>query len=212
MLKEISVELLVPHPENCNHMEAETSEKIKRHILRTGNYEPLTVRPYPEEKGNYQVINGHHRLKVMKELGHQVIKCTVWNIDDDQTRIYLATLNRLTGKDIPERRAMLLENLLGVFDVAELSDLLPDPEKQLEEISRLAGTELENMKPFEQLANIKMDVPIMLSFMLSEPEAATVNDALDVIISKEGDMTRSKALTKLASFYLHHLPVEKHLA
>src|SRR4030042_563689 len=125
MTKEIQIDLLVPHPENCNHMEAQTCEKVKLHIMRTGNYEPLTVRPHPVESGKFQVINGHHRLKALKELGHESVNCTVWEVDDDQTRLYLATLNRLAGKDIPERRAMLLEKLLGSFEVPDLSELVP---------------------------------------------------------------------------------------
>lgn len=206
MSKEIMIDLLVPHPENCNRMEAQTREKVKRHIMRTGNYEPLTVRPHPDEIGKFQVINGHHRLVVLKELGHETVTCTVWDIDDEQTRLYLATLNRLAGKDIPERRAVLLEKLLGSFEVPDLSKLLPDSRKQLEEISRMAKLELEKLKPFDRLAKIRMDIPVMLNFMLSEPEAAIVNEALDLVISREGEMTRGKALLGMADYYLHHQP------
>lgn len=206
MTQEIKIDLLVPHPENCNYMEAETREKVKRHIMRTGNYEPLTARPLPDDPGKYQVINGHHRLKVLKELCYESVNCTVWDIDDEQTRLYLATLNRLAGKDVPERRTMLLEKLLGSFEVPDLSELLPDSKKQLEQMSRLMEMELEKPKPFDHLAEIKMDIPVMLSFMMREPEAATVNEALDIIISNEGEMTRSKALIEMADFYLHHQP------
>ncbi|MBW2087123.1 MAG: ParB N-terminal domain-containing protein [Deltaproteobacteria bacterium] len=204
MIQEIQIGLLVPHPENCNHMEAETREKVKRHIMRTGNYEPVTVRPHPDESGKFQVINGHHRLNVLRELDYERVNCTVWDIDDDQTRLYLATLNRLAGKDIPERRAVLLEKLLGSFDVPDLAELLPDSKKQLKEMSRLVEMELEKLKPFDHLAEIKIDIPVMLSFMMTEPEAATVNEALDLVVSNEGDMNRSKALIGMAAFYLHH--------
>lgn len=204
MSKEIKIDLLIPHPENCNYMDAETREKLKRHIMRTGNYEPLTVRQHPDESGKFQVINGHHRLKVLKELGYDEVSCTVWDINNDQTRLYLATLNRLAGKDIPERRVLMLEKLLGSFEVPELSELLPDSRKQIEEISKMAEMDIEKLKPFDHPAGIKMDIPVMLSFMMTEPEAAIVNEALDVVISNEGDMRQSKALLSLASFYLQH--------
>jgi hypothetical protein len=56
----------------------------------------------------------------------------VWNIDNSQTRLYLVTLNRLSGTDILERRVALLESLFGVFDSNELSLLLPENKKQIE--------------------------------------------------------------------------------
>lgn len=56
LLQDIPVELLVPHPENSNFMDAETLKKLRRHIERTGRYEPLTVRPHPSEEGKFQII------------------------------------------------------------------------------------------------------------------------------------------------------------
>ena len=130
-IQEISIELLREHPENSNFMNKETSIKLKRHIELTGRYEPLTVRPHPIEEGKYQVINGHNRLKVLRSLNYQTVSCVVWRLADDQTRIYLATLNRLSGNDVPERRAVLLDNLLHSFDIDELALLLPEDKKQL---------------------------------------------------------------------------------
>ena len=72
-IQEIPVELLVEHPENSNFMNAETAQKLRRHIERTGRYEPLTVRPHPYEEGKFQVINGHNRLRVLCALNYR--KC-----------------------------------------------------------------------------------------------------------------------------------------
>lgn len=144
-LQEIPIDLLVEHPENSNFMNAETAQKLRRHIERTGRYEPLTVRPHPSEEGKFQVINGHNRLRVLRALNYQTAHCVVWNLDDDQTRLYLATLNRLSGSDVPERRAALLENLLTTFDVNELIALLPDDRKQIEALKRLSRIELDEL-------------------------------------------------------------------
>lgn len=203
---EIGMELLTPHPENCNYMNTETIEKLKRHIARTGNYEPLTVRPHPDGFGKFQVINGHHRLKVLRQLGYKSIKCTVWNIDDNQARLYLATLNRLTGKDVQERRALLMENLLGTFDTHELAELLPDPIKQIEQISMTTDENNEILDCFKQNIETTIDAKVMLTFMLTESDSDTINEALDSIISDSGNQLRNKALVTLASFYLQQQP------
>lgn len=204
ILQDIPVDLLVAHPENSNFMDAETLKKLRRHIERTGRYEPLTVRPHPWEEGEFQVINGHNRLRVLRALKYQTARCLVWNLDDDQARLYLATLNRLSGRDIPERRAALLENLLDTFDISELSTLLPDDRKQLEELSRLACLETDEFVE-RTTAEEQPRVPVILSFMLEESEARELNLAIDLVLNaEEGKLSRSQALVHLARFYLEH--------
>jgi hypothetical protein len=51
-IQEIPTELLVEHPENSNFMNAEIARKLRRHIERTGRYEPLTVQPHPSDSGS----------------------------------------------------------------------------------------------------------------------------------------------------------------
>jgi len=200
--RDISVHLLTAHPENSNFMDEETIKKLRRHIERTGRYEPLTVRPHPSEGSKFQVINGHNRLRVLRALGHQVAQCVVWDLNDDQTRLYLSTLNRLSGHDVLERRASLLENLMGAFDVEELASLLPDDRKQLEELKRLSCPELDDcIAPGANEENL--DVPVFLSFVVEESEAKEINLALDLILRNEGaNSSRSRSLVCMARYYL----------
>ena len=201
-IQEISTGLLLEHPENSNFMNTETAQKLRRHIERTGRYEPLTVRPHPSEEGKFQVINGHNRLRVLRALNYQIAHCIIWNLDDDQTRLYLATLNRLSGSDVPERRAVLLENLLTTFDIDELSSLLPDSEKQIEELRQLSCIESDDSTP-QNTANERFTVLVILDFILEESEAKEVNLALDLILNREKEeLSRSQALLCLARFYL----------
>ena len=205
---EIPIELLLEHPENSNLMNAETAQKLRRHIEQTGRYEPLTVRPHPSEEGKFQVINGHNRLKVLRTLKFEKANCVVWNLDEQQARLYLATLNRLSGKDIPERRAALLDNLFQSFDVDDLTLLLPDDKKQIEQLERLAHLELDKLSEQRTIGE-EFEVPVMLSFTLDEPEAKELNLALDFVINKEKrNLSRSQALVRLARFYLesHQIP------
>jgi ParB-like chromosome segregation protein Spo0J len=196
LIQEIPIELLKEHPENSNFMNAPTAQKLRRHIEQTGRYEPLTVRPHPVEEGKFQVINGHNRLRILRALEYQYVNCIVWKLDDQQTRLYLATLNRLSGQDIPERRAILLDNLLHSFDIDELGFLLPDDRKNFSADCINKG-------------NLK--VPFIIDFMLDELEAKELNLALDLVINtKKKRISRSQALVMLASFYIrHHVPMEE---
>lgn len=203
VLRDIPIDCLVSHPGNSNHMTAEMLRKLRRHIERTGKYEPLTVRPHPNAEGKYEILNGHNRLRVLRAIGHESARCVVWDVDDDQARLYLATLNRLAGSDVPERRAALLEGLLGTFDIAELSVLLPDDRRQLEELERLSRLDPEDLVTAGAPAKHESSMPVILDFVLEEAEAKEVNLALDMIrASEEDNLSGGQALVRLARFYL----------
>jgi hypothetical protein len=201
-IQEIPTRLLLEHPENSNYMDTQTSQKLKTHIEKTGRYEPLIVRPHPTENGKYQVINGHNRLRILRALRYQTAHCIIWHIDDDQTRLYLATLNRLSGSDTPERRAILIENLLGSFSKDELLSLLPEDEKQLEKLKQLIQIKPNEMIK-KDIPQKDIKVPVIVTFMLEEQEAKELDFVLDMIIDNfNNNLSRSKALTNLTHFYL----------
>lgn len=203
MLQEILIDRLVPHPENSNHMSAEMLRKLRRHIERTGRYEPLTVRQHPNAEDKYEVLNGHNRLRVLRAVGHQSARCVIWDVDDAQARLYLATLNRLAGTDVPERRAALLDSLMKAFDVDDLAGLLPEDRSQIEELERLARLEPAELGPASASGEQTPHVPVILDFVLEEAEAKEVNLALDLIRVSDGEeSSRSQALVGLARFYL----------
>ncbi len=183
-------------------MDAETLSKLRRHIENTDRYEPIVVRPHPAEEDKFQVINGHHRLHVLKALGQANAKCIVWEVDDAQTRLYLATLNRLSGEDTPERRALLVGNLLESFELDDLTDLLPESHDQLAELERLARVDFAELAP-QPLVEAEGALRVILEFFLDQDGAAEVNLALDVISHRNPKLDgRSQALISLARSYL----------
>jgi hypothetical protein len=199
----ISLDLLYEHPENSNFMDTNTARKLRKHIELTGHYEPLTVRPHPTINSKFQVINGHNRLRVLRILKYKAANCIIWNMDDKQARIYLATLNRLSGKDIPERRAVIIEQLLRSFDTEELISLLPDDKKQIEKLSQLASLDFPELSK-SNTVQIKCTAPVILSFTMEESEASELNLAIDLALNREKvDTSRSEALVCIARFYLH---------
>src|SRR3989442_1264884 len=111
---------LLPHPLNSNVMPPYLQAKLWAHIKRTGRYPFLVVRPHPDEPGKYQVLDGHHRVAVLRDLGHTEARCDVWQVDDREAKLLLATLNRLQGQDLPRRRAQLLHELLSDTTAGDL--------------------------------------------------------------------------------------------
>jgi ParB-like chromosome segregation protein Spo0J len=142
-IQEIALERLVAHPQNANVMPPATMKKLRRHIERTGRYEPLVVRPHPTRPADFELINGHHRKEILAELGHTHAACMVWPLSDAETLLLLATVNRLGGHDSPSKRLALLEQLSDQLDANphDLALLLPEEEATLAKL--LAEDEIQ---------------------------------------------------------------------
>jgi len=198
-IKSISLEHLKQHPGNPNRMSKSNYSKLVRNIELSGRYEPLVVRPHPKERGHYQIINGHHRCRALKELGYEQIQCVVWEIDDEQTDVLLATLNRLGGTDELDKKLELLKRLNKRYAAKELSKLLPQTKKQIEKLLNFKAVQapaVTSVKPFAQ--------PMV--FFLSEAQREVVDKAVSLAREKvDGDSKaakRASALVKIASDYL----------
>ena len=88
-------------------------EKLKRSIKEFG-YVELIV--WNEKTGN--VISGHQRLNVLKDLGETEIECIVVNLDDKKEKALNVAMNKIQGAWDKEKLVTLLEEIDGSeFDV-----------------------------------------------------------------------------------------------
>ncbi len=174
---------LQAHPRNSNRMSPELFGKLKEHLKRSDRYPPIIVRRLPgevaDEQGEstqrYQLLDGHHRVAALRELGVAEARCVVWEVDDAGALELLATLNRLQGKDDPKARAALVEALRERcgLDMQALAERLPEDGEALEKLSRLhqpAPTLREPMK--------LGDMPVAVHFFLLPADRSKLEKAL----------------------------------
>jgi hypothetical protein len=121
----------------------------------------------------YQILNGHHRAQVLRELGHTHARCDVWEVDDQEARVLLATLNRLEGRDDPSARASLVSHLADGKSPKDLAALLPEPADAVERLLKLATPPPAPLDP-EDLPQL----PRPMTFFLTEEQHALVSEAL----------------------------------
>lgn len=201
-IQSIQIENLLPHPGNPNRMSKENFRKLVRHIERTGRYEPLTVRQHPQDDGCFQIINGHHRFEALKQLGHKTCDCVVWDINDDETNLLLATLNRLCGQDILETKCALLEKLNARLKVDELAKLLPQTKTQ---IQCLIDLHKEKLK-IELAEPSQESFAHSLVFFLSTEQKQIVDRALSLVQLNAGSKTKAQrnaqAITQIAARFI----------
>src|ERR1041385_7198567 len=77
---------LTPHPLNSNVMPAKLFDKLVANLGRTRRYPPVIVRPLPDDEATasqgrrYQILDGHHRVKALAQLGVAEARCVVWEV------------------------------------------------------------------------------------------------------------------------------------
>src|SRR2546426_5620779 len=196
---------LIAHPLNANAMPEDLREKLRAHIRRTGRYPFLVVRPHPEELGHYQVLDGHHRVEILRELGHTDARCDIWQVDDREAKLLLATLNRLQGQDVPIRRAELLHELLGEMSLDDLAGLLPETDKQLEELHALLEFPAEDIAALlaEKEEMEEKALPVVMSFVVSHEQAEMIEQAVELASDgTPGRDRRARGLANLAQGFM----------
>jgi len=201
-LVRIPLERLRPHPANANRMDEERLQKLAANIGGEGDYPPLVVRPHPEEKDCYQILDGHQRWGVLRRLGHEQAHCYVWPCDDQTALVLLATLNRLEGQDDPLKRAELLRELTKLVSPEELAQLLPESAALIRQSLELLDLNLE-----ELLADLQRETGTgnglrAITFVVSAEDERAIEEAVQqVAAGLEGASRRGRALGLIAKSY-----------
>jgi len=198
-VENIALDKLIAHPGNANVMSKAAFGKLVRNIERTGLYEPVVVRRHPKRAGHYEIINGHHRCKALQKLGYATADAVVWDVDDEQAEILLATLNRLCGRDGPRGKIALLEGLSRRMPAGELGKLLPMSRAQIERLCRLKEQALNLSSRAKPMAGAMV-------FFVSDGQKKIIDGALDLAIKGIDKGTaaqrRAAALTAIAERYV----------
>ena len=190
---------LHPHPENANRMSKDKFAKLVRHIKQTGHYEPVVVRRHPQHGGAYQILNGHHRVRALKQLNRTRIDCVIFRADDEQARLYLLSLNRLCGRDNVYKKAKLIEQLCQSHKPRDLAKLLGDSKTAIEKLNALSQNQ-----PLPRTADEK---PFLLpmTFFMTEDQYALLNSAFEKATQSNANPRSQKrldALCRIAREYL----------
>jgi ParB-like chromosome segregation protein Spo0J len=195
-IQSIVIDSLVPHPIRIIRMSKKKFAKLVCNIEKTGRYEPLVVRLYPDKTGIFQIINGFHRWKALQQLGYETVDVIVWEIDDNDTDILIATLNRLGGTDVLEKKLALMDRLNQRKPSSDLAKRLPYTARQIHRLAHMNSGCVPRIKP----AKPTFAHPFV--FFLSDAQKEIVEKALSNIREPQTEKTRAgknaAALTYIA--------------
>lgn len=103
-VKNINIDLLIPfenHPfKKRNGVE---NEELKESVKENGLLQPIIVRPF--SAGTYEIISGHRRVEVCKELGIQTIPAIVRDMTKDEAIIAMVDSNLQREHLLPSEKA-----------------------------------------------------------------------------------------------------------
>ena len=137
-LKQISIELIDPHPENPRKNLGDLTE-LAESIKANGIMQNLIV--VPKDDGRYTAVIGHRRLAAAKLAGLKTVPCAVVDMD---RKTQLST--------------MLLENMqrseLSYIEQADGFQLMLDLGETVESISEMSGFSKDTVKHRLEIAKL----------------------------------------------------------
>jgi hypothetical protein len=138
----------------------------------------------------------------LKQLGYETCDCVVWDIDDDEALLLLATLNRLCGQDTLEKKTALLEKLNRKLSVNELSKLLPNTKTQIQRLLDLQKNKTQIQITEQDINNIAYP----MVFFLNAEQKTTVEKALSLLSVEAPNKARrnAQAITNISKYFIEH--------
>lgn len=153
--------------------------------------------PSIEHRGRFQIINGYHRWQALRQLGYKRADVIVWDVDDDQADLLLATLNRLAGSDELSKKISLLKKLSKKMNSRELSKLIPQTPGQ---IKRLINFRIPKLPA--KIAPDKFANPLV--FFVADEQKKVIEEALSLIEHRASSLNKAKAKAETLTLIAQH--------
>ena len=199
-LLRVPLDRMHPHPLNANVMAPERRATLRRNLEREERYPPLVARPHPDQPGHWQLLDGHQRWLVLREMGRREAQVFPWPCDDATALVLLATLNRLEGDDVPAKRAELLAALQESFALQDLAALLPEDASAITELAALRDLDVDALLADLTAAAAGGDAhsPRLLSFAVLPEDEAVIEAAVQAVAATlTGSHRRGRALAQI---------------
>lgn len=149
--KTLPISSLNPAPWNYKESDSDTMNKLKANIEKNGIIENLVVRELGSN--SFEVINGNHRLELLKDLGiDKVFCCNVGEITLHKAKLLALELNETRFPKDNKKFSELMGSLCEKVGVTELSETLAMSAKQIKKFEtekELIDEEYEEKEVFD---------------------------------------------------------------
>lgn len=211
----VDIKRLHPNTWNPNVMDSTMFEKLKRNLKRlldSGNdaLPPLVVRPHNAVKDDFEIIDGEHRWRALKELGQTHVNIFVQPCDEGTARLLTNTFNYIHGEAQRDKYAQTIVDMLANgIDIRDMPDLLPDSADELDALIAEADVSIEAFEALSLSAEDDVDneLPattddnsfVSVDFTISVAQAAVIERSLKRVSDMlRGRNRRGRALEYIA--------------
>jgi len=172
---ELPIEVLKEAPWNVNQVDDSMMQRLRTSIGKYGLVQNLVVRKIA---GDYEVLSGNHRLRLLRELLIKTVPCVVVDVDDAHARLLAQTLNHIHGDDDLGLRAELIREVLQVLPEEEVLAVLPDT---MDGLKCMANWGHETMAGYLQNWEKARAVRLRnLIFKMTQEQLQSVEKAIDL--------------------------------
>lgn len=132
--QDAQVTQLHTNPWNPNEMTPRQYEAAIESITAYGFIDPITVRPHPDISGEYEIIDGEHRLRAAQHLGLTSVPIVVIDVTETEAKKLTIILNETRGRADTISLSQLLTDLRTGLEIADLITGLPYSTDELTEL------------------------------------------------------------------------------
>ena len=167
----------------------EEKEQLLKSIKAQGTIEPLIVRPLSESE--YEVISGHRRMEICKELGIEKLPVIVRNLTDEQAVSMMVDANLHRENILPSERAFAYKmKWEAIRKQAQRTDLtLSQPATKYRSDERIANEFGIGKDTLHRYIRLTYLIPELLEMV---DEGRLTADVIFAVMSEEKPTRRSR--------------------
>lgn len=198
-VKLVPIDEIKPSPfENANEFSEELFASLKKDIEEHGLVgESLIVNPK-----DMTLINGHHRLKVLKQLNYSEAPCIFYEpADETEHKLLSIAWNQKHGTFNEQKLHNLIKDIhdSGKYSLEELAEKLGFNNSEIREKLEAIKIDEDLIKKLENDAMEQdKNLPALLTFSIRKEDLKIIEDAMELANQK----TRGEALVEVCKAYI----------
>lgn len=201
--KNIKRKFLEADPDNPRVHNPQQREALAAAFDEIGFVGHVLVRPHPEKRNRYIVVDGHERIDHFKD--NQAVPCCVLDVDAAQAKKLLLSYDPLGYlKEIDSEAESALREMVS-FESEDLDRMVAEALRDLEpeenhEVEPQGEEELEGVGEPRDTSK-----PHQLTFVVDDPSQKTIYQAIELVkVTTEFDPPHvdAKALTEICRRYI----------
>lgn len=182
----IRIDQIQPFENHPFRVEADAAmAELKASVALNGVLEPVLLRP----KGDrYEMISGHRRMAVCKELGIETIPAIVRNLDDDQATLAMVDANRQREYILPSEKAFAYKMRDDALKHLRAGQVVPPVGRTTEQIGKENDESDRNVRRMIRLTKL---IPPLLDMVDRGKLGTTTAVELSYLSKKEQEAVQT---------------------